>query len=103
MPQGCAPLTWASTWDLTSFITSSRSEDSSSRTVRLLTSWLKALRTTLLRRLAPVASSSPTLRMYWVGSVMRQRTYQSITTGCRSAVSTGVVSLPSRLSSRLSM
>ena len=52
--------------------------------------------------MAPAVSSSPTLRMYSVGSEIRQRTYQSITTRCFSAVSMGSVSVLSKVNRRLS-
>jgi hypothetical protein len=84
-------------------MSASRLVDSSSCTVRLLISSWKALRTTRLSWLAPALSSRPTLRMYSCGSVMRQRTYQSITTRCFSAVSMGSVSTLSSVSRRLSM
>ena len=76
---------------------------SSSLTVRLLISSWNALRTTRASCTAPVFSSMPTLRMYCEGSVMRQRTYQSITMRCFSAVSMGSVSALSSVSKRLSM
>ncbi|KEH14074.1 hypothetical protein GY15_07690 [Delftia sp. 670] len=88
---------------MTSFISASRLLDRSSRTVRRLISSWKALRTTRLSCMAPADSSRPTLRMYSDGSEMRQRTYQSMTTRCFSAVSMGSVSVLSSVSRRLSM
>ena len=103
IPHGFSPLTISSTSRLTSTIKASRLSDSKSFTVRLLISSWKALRTTRVSCCAPAFSSKPTLRMYCEGSEMRQRTYQSITMRCFSAVSMGSESTLSNVNKRLSM
>jgi hypothetical protein len=60
-------------------MTFSRSVESTARTVRRVTSSLKAACTTGPRRVSRLRRSVPLLRMNWRGSLMRHLTSQSMT------------------------
>ena len=73
----------------TSFMTFSRSVDSTAMTVRLVTSSLKAACTTGASRFSMLRMSAPLLRMNWRGSAMRHLMSQSMTRLFFSAVKMG--------------